>query len=457
MNTLVDWELARRIAHKVADRRPLPPNYNHRSMERDFAAHTAVAEELVAAETGLISLNGPARGKVTTRAGWIDANIKSFQRLLKPLADRLAGDGGGGGGGDKNGSAAQSGFGANRSSIGGSGGSVANSSGSNSSGSNSSSANGSGPNSSNSNKFSARMMQKFAALEVGAMLGWMSTRVLGQYDLLVIENEEAPLEEDGQDVVYYVAPNIAALEWRHGFPPDEFRLWIALHEVTHRAQFTGVAWLREHFLSLVDQSLNSVSTDPKAFGTAMSQIAAARREGRNPFAEGGIAVLVASPEQREVLDQIMGMMSLLEGHGDVTMDRAGADHLSEIPRFRSVISHRRSQVGPLARLMRQMMGIEAKMNQYAAGERFIAAVEEAGGTEFLDKAWEGPECLPSMAEIRDPSLWIDRVSDVESADSDEAAEKGMAIENGEVAESVGSETAQQGPEILTGADSSQSS
>ena len=392
MNTLVDWELARRIAHKVADRRPLPPNYNHRSMERDFAAHTAVAEELVAAETGLVSLNGPARGKVTTRAGWIDANIKSFQRLLKPLADRLAGDGGGGGGGDKNGSAA---------------------------------------------KFSARMMQKFAALEVGAMLGWMSTRVLGQYDLLVIENEEAPLEEDGQDVVYYVAPNIAALEWRHGFPPDEFRLWIALHEVTHRAQFTGVAWLREHFLSLVDQSLNSVSTDPKAFGTAMSQIAAARREGRNPFAEGGIAVLVASPEQREVLDQIMGMMSLLEGHGDVTMDRAGADHLSEIPRFRSVISHRRSQVGPLARLMRQMMGIEAKMNQYAAGERFIAAVEEAGGTEFLDKAWEGPECLPSMAEIRDPSLWIDRVSDVESANGDGAAQKGA--------------------ELLTGADFSQSS
>lgn len=391
-------------------------------MERDFAAHTAVAEELVAAETGLVSLNGAARGKVTTRAGWIDANIKSFQRLLKPLADRLAGDGGDADGSDRNGgsksainrngsisgdSAAQNDLGVNGS------GSSSGSSGSGGSGSGGSSANSSGANTSNisnSNKFSARMMQKFAALEVGAMLGWMSTRVLGQYDLLVIENEEAPLEEDGQDVVYYVAPNIAALEWRHGFPPDEFRLWIALHEVTHRAQFTGVAWLREHFLSLVDQSLNAVSTDPKAFGTAMSQIAAARREGRNPFAEGGIAVLVASPEQREVLDQIMGMMSLLEGHGDVTMDRAGAEHLSEIPRFRRVISHRRSQVGPLAKLMRQMMGIEAKMNQYAAGERFIAAVEEAGGTEFLDKAWEGPECLPSMAEIRDPDLWISRLS-----------------------------------------------
>ena len=442
MNTLVDWELARRIAHRVADRRPLPPNYNHRSMERDFAAHTAVAEELVVAQTGLVSLNGRARGKVTTRTGWIDANIRSFQRLLKPLADRLAGDGsdGDGSGGDdsdKNGSAARSGSGANGLGVGGlvSGGSVSNSSSRKSSGSSTSSA----------SKISARMMQKFAALEVGAMLGWMSTRVLGQYDLLVIENEEAPLEEDGQDVVYYVAPNIAALEWRHGFPPDEFRLWIALHEVTHRAQFTGVAWLREHFLSLVDQSLNAVNADPKAFASAARQIAAARREGRNPFAEGGIAVLVASPEQREVLDQIMGMMSLLEGHGDVTMDRAGADHLSEIPRFRRVISHRRSQVGPLAKLMRQMMGIEAKMNQYAAGERFIAAVEEAGGTEFLDKAWEGPERLPSMAEIRDPSLWINRVADIEEVDS------------GEVAKSIGSETAQKSPDVLTGAASSQSS
>ncbi len=369
MNSLVDWELARRIAHRVAERRPLPPNYDHRSMESDFEAHTAVAEELVVAQTGLVSLDGPAQGRVTTRTGWIDANIKSFQRLLKPLADKFA---------EATGESSAS---------------------SDSAASSDSSASLPGE-----NKLSTKVMQKFAALEVGAMLGWMSTRVLGQYDLLVIENEEAPM--DG--MVYYVAPNIAALEWRHGFPPDEFRLWIALHEVTHRAQFTGVAWLQEHFLSLLDQSLNSA--DPKAFASAMKQIAAARREGRNPFDEGGIAVLVASPEQREVLDQIMGMMSLLEGHGDVTMDRAGADHLSEIPRFRRVISHRRSQVGPLARLMRQIMGIEAKMNQYVAGERFIAAVEEAGGMEFLDKAWEGPECLPSMAEIRDPNLWITRVS-----------------------------------------------
>ena len=82
---------------------------------------------------------------------------------------------------------------------------------------------------------------------MGAVLGWMSTRVLGQYDLLVLEDEDP----DDQDIVYYVGPNIASLERRFEFPEREFRLWVALHEVTHRTQFTGVPWLRPHFLGLV--------------------------------------------------------------------------------------------------------------------------------------------------------------------------------------------------------------
>ena len=93
----------------------------------------------------------------------------------------------------------------------------------------------------------------------------MSTRVLGQYDLLIVE-EENP---DDQDIVYYVGPNVIALEKRFAFPPREFRLWLALHEVTHRAQFTGVPWLRPHFLSLVEQSLSHVEPDPKRFVAAL--------------------------------------------------------------------------------------------------------------------------------------------------------------------------------------------
>src|SRR5207249_3550926 len=139
--------------------------------------------------------------------------------------------------------------------------------------------------------------------EVGAILGWMATRVLGQYDLLIAENDRP----EDQDLVYYVGPNILALEKRYAFPPREFRLWLALHEVTHRAQFTGVPWMREHFLSLVNQSLSSVDPDPKRFFDALRRSIEQLRAGQNPLDEGGIVSLIAGPEQQEILRKIQGM------------------------------------------------------------------------------------------------------------------------------------------------------
>lgn len=359
--TLVDWELARKIAHGVADRRPVPGNYDRDEMARDFEGYTTLAEELVADETGLRSAAGAARGMVTDRAGWVDANIRSFQRLLQPLADRLL---------EKAEQKSRSNGSAGRAS-----------------------------------QLTTSVMQKVAAAEVGLMLGWMSTRVLGQYDLLLVESESTHGPQD-EDMVYYVGPNIAALEWRHGFPPDQFRMWIALHELTHRAQFTGVPWMKEYFLSLVNDTM--VETDPKQVMEALRQAAQARKQGKNPLADGGLPGLLASPEQRQVLDKIMGLMSLLEGHGDVTMDRAGADRLDEIPRFREVINHRRAQLKGVSKLVSQLLGMEAKLNQYIAGERFIAAVEQSNGGQSLDCAWQGPEYLPTLEEIHQPAKWIAR-------------------------------------------------
>lgn len=349
MNAAIDWELAQRIATKVSGREPFAESYHYDSLEPDFMEFSARAEELVAESTGLRSLTGPARARVADRPMWISANIASFQRLLRPLLD----------------------------------------------------------------KFSERLeaspiaplAQKIAGAEVGMMLGWMSTRVLGQYDLLIIE-EENP---EDQDIVYYVGPNILALEKLYAFPPREFRLWIALHEVTHRAQFTGIPWMREHFLSLVDQTIRAVDPDPKRFINALNRIAEAIRAGTNPLAEGGLAVLVASDEQKAVLDQIGGLMSLLEGHGDVTMDRAGAGLVPSADRFGRVLRQRRQSASGLARLFQQLIGLEAKMNQYEQGERFIETVEKAGGAHLLDRAWEAPTNLPTIDEIRNPELWIDRL------------------------------------------------
>jgi coenzyme F420 biosynthesis associated uncharacterized protein len=348
---LVDWDLAERIAVRAAGREPLADSYHWDSLEPDFAELTALAEELVAAETGLHSLAGPAKGKVTDRAGWVRANIASFQRLLGPLTERM-------------------------------GKRVA------------------GP--------SVPVMRAAAAAEVGLLLGWMSGRVLGQYDLLVAGGSDE--DDQREDLVYYVGPNVLALEKRYGFPPREFRLWLALHEVTHRAQFTGVPWMRDHYLGLVDRMLSAAGVDPMVLVRALKRVADEVRAGRSPVPEGGIADLLAGPEQRAALDQIGGLMSLLEGHGDVTMDRAGAGHVPSAERFSRVLRNRRTSATGLTKLVQRLVGLEGKLNQYRQGEEFIAEVERLGGGKHaLEPVWRGPVWLPTLTEIKEPHEWVERV------------------------------------------------
>jgi coenzyme F420 biosynthesis associated uncharacterized protein len=354
MADLISWDTALHVASRVARRHEPISDRQRRSLESDFQEMTAQAEELVAAETGLRSLAGPARARVVDREQWVNVNVKSFQRLLRPVTDKLA---------------------ARMTRVEGWGGPPF-----------------------------ARASRSLTGAEVGLVLGWMSTRVLGQYDQLLIEDEHP----EDQDIVYYVGPNIATIERRYGFPRREFRLWLALHEVTHRAQFTGVPWMRAHFLSLVERTMAGIDPDPKALLHALRRAAEGIRAGRNPLDEGGLITLVATPEQYEAIQEIGGLMSLLEGHGDITMDRAGADRVPHAARFSEVLRERRQQRG-LAKMLSVLIGIDAKLRQYEQGERFIEAVEGAGGTSLLAKVWEGPGWLPSWGEIRKPEEWIARV------------------------------------------------
>lgn len=351
-SSAVDWELAERIAIRIATRHEVLDEYALSVMEDDFAEMTPRAEVLVGEETGLWSSQGKARSKVVGRPDWIRANIASFQRLLKPLF----------------GEADQS---------------------------------GSKPG------ITDEISRRFSGVELGTVLGWMSTRVLGQYDLLITEDENP----DDQDLVYYVGPNIMALERLNGFDAKQFRLWIALHEVTHRAQFTGVSWLRDHFVGLVNETLDAVDTDTGVLDI-ISQIRETRRQGKDLFSDGGLPALLAGPEQRLVLDKIAGMMSLLEGHGDVTMDRAGIGEVPDAPIFGSKLRSRRKSAKGTNRFMQRFLGFEAKLNQYSEGEDFIAEIEKSGGKEVINYAWQGPEFLPTLEEIREPQIWLDRVGAV---------------------------------------------
>jgi coenzyme F420 biosynthesis associated uncharacterized protein len=359
VSVTVDWDLARRVAARVSQRDPFAESYLYRSLGPDFAEFTEQAERLVADATGLVPTT-PARGRLTDRAGWVDANLASFQRMLRPLLDKLSASGGG-----------------RLDQLGGPGARLA-----------------------------GAIGPRVAGAEVGVLLGWMSGRVLGQYDLLIAEDDRP----EDQDIVYYVGPNILSLEKRYGFPPREFRLWIALHECTHRAQFTAVPWLRPYFLSLVDEMLDSVDPDPKRLLDALRSAVDQRRQGRSPLQDGGVAGLLASPEQRATMARISGLMSLLEGHGDVTMDRAAGDLIPSQARFSRVLSERRRNASGLNRFFQRLIGLEAKLAQYEEGERFIRAVEGDGGRDLFDRVWEQAANLPTIDEIRQPELWVRRMS-----------------------------------------------
>jgi coenzyme F420 biosynthesis associated uncharacterized protein len=348
---MVDWDLARRVAAGALALRPPPTTYSPAALQSQFDELTARAEFLVSQATGLHSAHGAARAKVTDRTEWAAANVRSMERLVGPA---LAG-------------IQQRGL---------------------------------GKKAGKSAMAAGRVM---SGTQLGLMLAYMSTRVLGQYDLLI--SDEDP---DDQDLVYYVGPNVVAMEERHGFAARQFRLWLALHEVTHRMQFTAVPWLRDHFVGLITELLGPLSGDPSNFADMVKRLATEVRAGRNPAGESGIMGMLATPEQRQALSKMSGMMSLLEGHGDVTMDRAGAGEVPGAAHFSEVLHQRRTNAKGLTRLMSKLLGLDAKMRQYAEGEHFVLSVEETGGPALLARVWEGPEWLPSLEEIRDPALWVAR-------------------------------------------------
>jgi coenzyme F420 biosynthesis associated uncharacterized protein len=248
--------------------------------------------------------------------------------------------------------------------------------------------------------------RKVAAAELGALLGYVAQRVLGQYDLLV--------PDDRGEAVYYVGANVLGLEKRFAFRPRDFRLWIAIHEVTHRAQFVGVPWMRDYFVSLVHQVFELVDPDPRTLARALSSAIDSIRRGQNPLDEGGLVALIATPEQRGVLGQVQALMSLLEGHGNIVMTELGRKHVAGADRMARVL-HQRRQAGGLVAQLHKMLGLEQKMRQYEVGEKFVRGVIDIGGPRAIDHAWAAPENLPVLDELDDPAAWLARVQKLQAA------------------------------------------
>jgi coenzyme F420 biosynthesis associated uncharacterized protein len=363
---MVDWNLAVATATRLVRPGPEISREEAREVVAELRRHAKAAEEHVRSFTRMIPEGTEPEDTpvlVVDRAGWIKANVAGFRELLRPLLGKMQDRRPGGPGGAVLGA------------VGG----------------------------------------KVTGVEVGMLLSFLASRVLGQYETFAPATRELPASANGGGRLLLVAPNIVHVERELEVDPHDFRLWVALHEETHRTQFTGVPWLRDHLQGEIQSFLDETDVDPmtllERLREAAQSLAGGRPEGEDGE-DGGrsLVELVQTPAQREILGRLTAVMSLLEGHADYVMDGVGPEVVSSVGEIREKFQQRRARgAGRLDQALRKLLGLDAKLRQYRDGERFVRAVVDEAGMDGFNRVWTSPNTLPTKAEIEKPADWIARV------------------------------------------------
>jgi coenzyme F420 biosynthesis associated uncharacterized protein len=247
--------------------------------------------------------------------------------------------------------------------------------------------------------FADAIGSRVTGVQAGTVLAYLSGRVLGQYEVFSGDPGQLLLN----------APNIVEVERKIGADSRDFRLWVCLHEVTHRTQFTAVPWLRDHFLGEVAAFVDAGGAADQIAERAKQALNAIAEVVRNPDSRASVLDLVQTPGQKAVLDRITALMTLLEGHAEFVMDGVGPEVVPSVGDIRAKFNRRREAGNPVEKLVRRLLGVDAKLRQYAEGRRFVADVVEQVGMSGFNKVWESPQTLPRLAELSDPQAWITRV------------------------------------------------
>jgi coenzyme F420 biosynthesis associated uncharacterized protein len=341
---LVDWSAAASVGRTFSSAGPQVTPAERARLTEDFDEVVAEADSLVAEFTGLRQPGPSSRPWVMTRGEWISQNLRGFEQVLEPVAQRLLGR--------------------------------------------------------RLSAPTAPFRRQLLAFQIGGILGYLARKVLGQYDLF--------LPPDDRDLIYFVGPNVIELERKHRFPPRDFRMWLALHEVTHRMQFEGVPWLRGYLTGLVDSYLGTMDLDARKLLGRLRQAREEARQG-NAWRELGVLSVLMTPEQRETFRRMQALMSLLEGHGNFVMDRLSDGRVHAAGRMRRTLQARRHRQG-FNRMVQKAVGLDVKVRQYDLGERFVSEVVGLAGPEGFARIWERSEHLPTLEEVGRPDTWVERVA-----------------------------------------------
>ncbi len=341
----VDWDFAKATGRRLAAPGPRVSRDEAAAVVGSLRAAALAAHEPIARTTGLTSPGDAPPALVVDRAGWVDANVDSMSALMTAVIDKVT----------EGGKRVSPGV---VTAVGG----------------------------------------KVTGGEAGALLAFLSSKVLGQYDL-------AP---EGTPRLLLVAPNIVQVERDLGVDPEDFRRWVAMHEETHRVQFTAVPWLREHLLERSRSLTTELAPTPEELSSRLQELG---RRLPEAFRSGsqGLGEVFLTGRQREEVARLTAVMSLLEGHADVMMDEVGPQVIPTVEDIRRRFQGRRNGVSGLEKVLRRLLGMEAKLRQYRDGARFVRGVMSDVGLEGFNAVWTSPETLPTPDEVSTPRAWVERV------------------------------------------------
>jgi coenzyme F420 biosynthesis associated uncharacterized protein len=387
---MIDWDMAISTGVRFARQGPQVSLTEARAVVAELRGLTAVVQQPVRELTGLTSRGAVGPVAVVDRAGWIKANVGGFRVVLEPLAEQLA----------------------ERANVMPAAGSVVGAVGS-----------------------------RVTGVQAGLILAYLSSRVLGQYELFLPPGEAgatgtdrpgdgangagtangapaasavngAPGAGQGTGVgrLTLVAPNIVMVERELGVDVHDFRRWVCLHEETHRVQFTSVPWLRGYVQGMMTEFLLASDLDAGAILERIRSAAGAVADAVRGGEGESLVEAMQTPAQRALLDKLTAVMTLVEGHGDYVMDAVGPQVVPSVADIREKFSQRRGTAGRMEQILRRILGIDLKMKQYEQGSRFVSTVVAEAGMAGFNKVWTSPETLPTRAELAEPREWLERVA-----------------------------------------------
>ncbi|HEY2442244.1 MAG TPA: zinc-dependent metalloprotease [Streptosporangiaceae bacterium] len=358
---MIDWNVA--IATGTRWVRP-GPQINMSEARRVVGELRDLADavrEPVRELTGLHSPETSGQVAIVDRPGWIRANVDGFRVVLDPLVSHL----------QERGTMPASG-------------SVVTSVGS-----------------------------RMTGMQAGLILAYLASRVLGQYELFLPPDLDRPAGSEAAGRLTLVAPNIVMVERELGVDAHDFRRWVCLHEETHRTQFTAVPWLRGYVQQQMTEFLLASELDPGAILRRMRAAAdAVAGAVRGADDSDSLIEAIQTPQQREILDRLTAVMTLVEGHGDYVMDAVGPRVVPSVEKIRERFNSRRGTAGRMEKTIRRVLGIDLKMKQYAQGSQFVSTLVDQAGMTGFNKVWTSPQTLPTKDELTNPAAWLDRVSGI---------------------------------------------